>query len=216
MFNKIKDILVNDKELDFSWQRLLSLIFLCVAGYMCSLSYIAKDWIFDDELTFYPRFLSAIIGISLIAPLYFRKILKWNKSIYSIISFMLILLLFSSFVELAMGGNEKSNWMYAMISIAVILSWLGIRGIAGICWIIVAIAAVVCVILNNYILGFNGFIYICSGFLGLLLHTGLNPGELVKSIKDEYADTTNNAKKEIKTQIKETGQIGAQLAGNIL
>lgn len=132
---------------------------------------------------------------------------KWNKSIYAIISFVLILLVFASFIELATGGNHKNNLVYSLIAISIILSWLGIRGIAGISWILVLASAVYIVIANNLALGFNGFIYISLGFLGLLMHSGLNPGMLFKNIKEEYSSTAIHAKNVVKSEIEKTGEM---------
>ena len=166
MFKRIMNFLVNDNELESEWQKLLSLIFLCMAGLMSFFSYTDIGFLWDTQLKFAPGFVSTIIGIVLVSPLYLRNILKWNKSIYSIISFVLILLVFASFIELATGGNHKNNLVYALIAISIILSWLGIRGIAGISWILVLASAVYAVIVNNLALEFKGFIYICLGFLG--------------------------------------------------
>lgn len=211
MFKRIKDFLVDDKELESGWQKLLSLMFLLIAGIMSFFSYTHIGLLWDTHLVFTPGFVSAIIGIVLVAPLYLRNILKWNKSIYTIISFVLILLVVASFIELATGGSHKNSLVYSLIAISIVLSWLGIRGIAGISWIIVLASAVYTVIVNNLALGFNGFIYICSGFLGLLMHTGLNPGMLVKNIKEEYSSTAIHAKNAVKSEIEETGKMASNI-----
>jgi len=207
MFKRIMNFLVNDNELESEWQKLLSLIFLFTAGLMSFFSYTDIGFLWDTQLKFTPRFVSTIIGIVLVAPLYLRNILKWNKSIYAIISFVLILLVFASFIELATGGNHKNNLVYSLIAISIILSWLGIRGIAGISWILVLASAVYIVIINNLALGFNGFIYISLGFLGLLMHSGLNPGMLFKNIKEEYSSTAIHAKNVVKSEIEKTGEM---------
>ena len=207
MIKRIKNFLVNDKELESSWQKLLSLIFLSLASLMSFFSYTQVGYFWDSHLKFTPSFVSAIIGIVLVAPLYLRNILKWNRSIYTMISFVLILLVFASFTELATGGNPKSSLIYSLIAISIVLSWLGIRGIAGISWILVLAAAIYAAIVNNLALGFGGFIYICSGFMGLLLHTGLNPGMFIKNIKEEYSSTAVRAKNAVKSEIEETGKM---------
>ncbi len=130
-------------------------------------------------MKFTPGFISAIAGIVLLAPLYMRGILKWNRSPYTITTFILILLVVGSFVELATGGNDNNRITYSLLAISIILSWVGIRGVAGLSWILLLAAAVYSVIINNLALGFSGFIYITAGFLGLLMHTGLNPGSFL-------------------------------------
>jgi hypothetical protein len=129
----------------------------------------------------------------LTAPLYMRGILKWNKSVYTIISFVLIMLVFASFLELAMGGRETSPITQALLVASVVLSWLGIKELAGVCWILVVAAALTSAIFNSVTLGFYGFIYIMSGCLGLILHSGLNPGQLLQGMKNEYSINLGDA-----------------------
>ena len=207
MFTEIKNFLVNEKELEFGWQKFWSLIFLLIAGTMSFFSYTHIGLLWDTQLKFTPGFVSTVIGILLVAPLYLRNILKWNRSVYSIISFVLILLVFSSFVELSTGGNHNNNLIFALISISLVLSWLGIRGVAGISWILVLGSAVYSVIVNNLALEFYGFIYVVFGFLGLLMHTGLNPGAFLKNIKNEYSTYASDSATFVKEEIEETGSI---------
>ena len=207
MIKRIKDVLVNDEEIDSGLQRFLSLMFLLIAGLMSFFSYTHIGWLWNTKLSFTPGFISTIFGLVLIAPLYLRNILKWNRSIYTILAFILILLVFSSFVELATGGNHKNTIIYSLLAISVALSWLGIKEIAGISWILLLAAAIYSVIVNNIVLGFYGFIYVTFGVLGLLMHTGLNPGELMKSIKDEYSSTTVHAVNGVRAEIDEVKNV---------
>ena len=208
MLDKLNSTISNDEELSGSSLRALSLVFLLISGIMSFLQYTATiDWLPDwwtIERTFRPQLISTIIAIFLITPLYLRDILKWNKSIYSILSLVLILLLFSSFVELAIGGNQKSNIMYALLGSSVVLSWLGIKEVAGVSWALALLAGISSAIVSNMAMGFNGFIYIGSGFIGLVLHSGLNPGGLVQAIKKEFSSTTVNISGNIKQDMNAT------------
>lgn len=201
MLNKIKQVMSDDNQLDNASIRFLSLIFLSIAGVMSFFEYTHIGWIWDTHVTFTPNFLSSILGILLIAPLYMRGILKWNKSIYTITSFILILMVFASFIELALGGNGKSSITIALVGAALVLSWLGIRAAAGIAWILVLAAAVLSAIANNLAMGFWGFVYVGSGTLGLVLHSGLNPGELMYALKIEYAGGAEKALENAKENI---------------
>ena len=193
MFEKLTSFLVDDSELDSVTLRLLSLIFLFLSGIMSFFRYTHHGWLGDSYLTFRPDFVSSILAILLTSPLYMRGILKWNKSAYTITSFILIMLVFSSFIQLAMGGNGTSSIITALLATSVVLSWLGIREIAGVSWILVIAAALISTIFNNLTLGFFGFIYIVSGCLGLILHSGLNPGQLLQGIKNEYSLNSGDA-----------------------
>ena len=211
MIKRMKDFLVNDEEIDSGSQKLLSLMFLFIAGLMSFFSYTHIGWLWDTKLSFTPGFPSAIFGLVLTAPLYLRNILKWNRSIYTILVFILILLVFSSFVELATGGNRKNTITYSLLAISVTLSWLGIRGVAGVSWILLMTAAVYSAIVNTLALGFYGFIYVTFGFLGLLIHTGLNPGDLMKSIKDEYSSTTVRAVNGVRAEVEEVKNLAGKI-----
>lgn len=201
MLGKLKNAVTDDSELDASWIRLLSLVFLGVSGAMSFFEYTHIGWLWDTTLTFVPRFISTIIAVVFVAPLYLRRILVWNRSIYSILSFILILLVFASFIELATGGNDKNSIVLALLTASALLSWLGIRAVASIAWVLALGAAIYAALENNMAMGFYGFIYIGSGFLGLVLHSGLNPGELFKGLKNEYSPAALSATGAIKTDI---------------
>jgi len=205
MLEKIKTTIADDNELDSETLRVLSLVSLLIAGCMSFITYTTETFLpWPSDLSIKPGFIETIIALLLIAPLYLRGILKWNKSIYSIISFVLILLVFASFTTLAMGGENNSNIIQALLIVSVMLSWLGVKGVAGISWIIALSAAVLSAIWNSHIMGFSGFIYISSGFMGLILHSGLNPGELISELKSEYSSTSQNATNLIKDDIQTT------------
>ena len=205
MFEKIKEAMVNENELDSGTLRMLSLIFLLISGVMSFFKYTHSGWIWNTYLTFKPGFISSILAICLISPLYMRGVLKWNKSIYTLISLVLILLVFASFLELAMGGNEKNTVVISLLVASIVLSWLGIRAVAGIGWMLVLVAAIYSVIENHLALGFFGFVYVASGFIGLILHSGLNPGQMFSEIKGEFSGAASKTINEAKQSIISRG-----------
>jgi hypothetical protein len=204
MLSKIKKAIADDNELDSETLRILSLLFLLISGVMSFFKYTHVGWLWNSSMTFKPGFISTIFAVFLIAPLYLRGILKWNKSLYSLLSLILILLVFASFTELAMGGNDYNRIVLFLLVAAVLLSWLGIRAVAGASWILVLAAAIYAAIENNLAMGIYGFVYISSGFVGLVLHSGLNPGELFEGIKNEYSKVGTAIKNTAEQDIKET------------
>ena len=99
MFEKICNFISNDEKLKGQHQRFLSVIFLFISSIMCFLTYsVEYNWWIDTKFEIAPGFIPTIIAICLISPLYLRGILKWNKSIFTIISTLLILIVFSSFI----------------------------------------------------------------------------------------------------------------------
>ena len=219
-FNKATGTVTRDKKLNDETQRLLSLVFLGLAGFMSFLTYskYVEGLLWGGEmetLSFTPGFISTIIAIGLITPLYLRNIFKWNTSVYSIVSFILILLVFSSFVQLSLlGGNDSK--IQAALAIAILLSWVGLSAIAGMSWVIVLGAGIYTVIINDITMGGYGYLYIMFGFLGLILHSKLNPGELLQSIKDEYSEGTSKVINTVKGDIQTTSsRIGSLAKGGI-
>lgn len=167
-------------------QRFLSIIFLAISGMMSFREYVHVRWFWDYHLSFTPGLASTALAFLMIAPLYLRGILRWNRSIYTTLSFILILLVFASFIELALGGNGLSQFTTAAIAVALMLSWLGIKEVAGVCWVLALATGLYSAISNNLAMGFYGYLYIACGCLGLLFHSKLNPGQLVTGIRASY------------------------------
>tara|TARA_B110000908_G_scaffold74078_1_gene89268 strand:+ start:365 stop:988 length:624 start_codon:yes stop_codon:yes gene_type:complete len=206
MLEGFKKAVASDNELDNETLRLLSLFFLLASGVMSFFNYthtgVFAGIFFDSSLTFQPNLISTILAICLISPLYLRGILKWSKSIYSLLSLVLILLVFASFTELALGGNGKSSIVISLLVAAVILSWLGVKAVAGASWGLALAAAIYSAIESNLAMGFAGFIYIGSGFIGLVLHSGVNPGELFEGIRSEYSGSAASVISDISDTVK--------------
>ena len=190
--------------MSISTQRVLSLVFLIIAVSMAFISYDREGIFFNTKLEIFPGFISTLVAIILIAPLYARNILKWNKSFYTLISLVLFLILFGSLVELAMGGNGLNSQVvqYLLLS-AIVLSWLGMKAIAGGSWLLLFPAIAVSIVENNTAMGFYGFIYVACGFIGILLHSELNPANLVSGIKEEFSGS-QEIQNAIKSDINQT------------
>ena len=190
--------------MSISTQRVLSLVFLIIAVSMAFISYDREGIFFNTKLEIFPGFISTLVAIILIVPLYARNILKWNKSFYTLISLVLFLVLFGSLVELAMGGNGLNSQVvqYLLLS-AIVLSWLGMKAIAGGSWLLLFPAIAVSIVENNTAMGFYGFIYVACGFIGILLHSELNPANLVSGIKEEFSGS-QEIQNAIKSDINQT------------
>ena len=206
MLEGLKKAVASDNELDNETLRLLSLLFLLASGVLSFFNYthtgVFAGIFFDSSLTFQPNLISTILAICLISPLYLRGILKWSKSIYSLLSLVLILLVFASFTELALGGDGKSSIVISLLVAAVVLSWLGVKAVAGASWGLALAAAIYSAIESNLAMGFAGFIYIGSGFIGLVLHSGVNPGELFEGIRSEYSGSAASVISDISDTVK--------------
>ena len=187
MLSKIKSLLVNNKAMSEETQRFISIIFLAIAGAMSFQTFVhTRLLLWDYHLSFRPTLISTALAVVMMAPLYLRDILQWNRSIYTTISAMLLLLVFASFFELAMGGNGRGQIATAAIVGALTMSWLGIKEVAGGCWVVALAAGLYSAINSSMAMGFFGYIYIAFGFLGLAFHSKLNPGQLVSGVRESY------------------------------
>ena len=74
MFAKIRDTIASDNELSNETLRLLSLFALAASGSMSLFKYTQeRSWWFDSALGFAPTFISALVALMLVAPLYIRN-----------------------------------------------------------------------------------------------------------------------------------------------
>jgi hypothetical protein len=211
MFEKIRVAITDDNEISKEWQRFASLAFLLFAFVLALLPYERNGLItqYLRPIRITPGLLSGSLALALIAPLYLRGILKWNRSPFTTISFVLILGVFATFLEMSILGRgsfiKELNFYAVMIALA--LSWAGLRGIAGIAWIIVLIVGIHSVAVVHDAMNFGGFLYICSATLGLCFHSGVNPGELLSSLKEEYSPLANRMQKRVAEDVSAAGQL---------
>lgn len=211
MFEKIRAAITDDNEISKEWQRFASLAFLLFAFLLSLMSYDRKGLLntFRSDVSIHPDLLSGALALALIAPLYLRGILKWNKSPFTTISFVLILGVFASFLEMSILGRNSfiKDFNLYMVMIALALSWVGVRGIAGIAWIIVLLVGIHSLTVVANAMSFGGFLYIASATLGLCFHSGVNPGDLLGNLKDEYSPKATQMKKRISDDVSAAGQL---------
>ena len=209
MIKKALYTVTNEKEFSALWKKILSIVFLLVS---CMLSFQSiagtRLFFFPKDISISPDLLSATIALALVVPLYGRGILKWSPSIHGVVMFVLLLAVFSSISKLAYaGGGDVSLYL---IAIAVALSWLGVRAIAGMVWVLVFLAGVYSATIISTGMGITGFVFITTSFLSLIMHTNLSPAGIVSEMTDEYSGFT---KKVQKTVIEDIGQTREKFRG---
>jgi hypothetical protein len=82
-----------------------------------------------------------------------------------------------------------------------------LRGIAGIAWIIVLLVGINSMVAVANAMDFFGFLYVCSATLGLCFHSGVNPGELLSSLKEEYSPLATRMQKRIVDDVAAAGNL---------
>lgn len=228
MITKLLKDIADDNELSSGTLRLLSLLFLIMAAGLSLLEYTRPpswwDWVpssvwpwrhatYDRHVRFLPDFVNGLIALGLVSPLYMRGILKWKPSAYSIISFSLILLVFASFVTMALGGGGTDNeYVRGALISAVALSWLGMRSVAGLSWLLALGSGIYTVTSNSVAMGFPGYLYVMSGTLGLLLHSGLSPGGFVQGLVAEYSPSARRTLEASRGDVRAFGDSVGRIA----
>ncbi|MDB9923886.1 hypothetical protein OAC90_00220 [Planktomarina sp.] len=199
--NKLVNSILSEDQLSDKTKKLVSLTFLLVAFSISMASYTHDGWFFDTQKNLRPDLPAILLGLALVTPLYARRILKWSASIYGIVTFILFLSVFASFLQIGLdgGGSDISKYL---IGTAVIVSWIGIRGLAGIAWIPAIAAAGYNAISMSDTLGLWGAVFLVSVVIGLLLHSNLSPANLMQSLQDEFMPAatakTENIRKDVK------------------
>ncbi len=183
---KIISVATDEREFSHSTKKILSILLLSFAAFLSLLSYSGRHLIFfTSDYSISPDFISGVIALSLIVPLYARGILRWSSSIYGSLMFFLFLMVYAALAKLALlGGNEIAIYL---VTGSVALSWLGMRAVAGFGWALAFAAAVLSALSTSGAMGLNGFLFIASTFLGLVLHSNLSPSRLVEEIVVEYS-----------------------------
>ena len=197
---KVLDTLTDDTTFSDRTKKILSIIFL-IAAFAISFRVYAGKYFFSSDITIKPTMLSGIIAITMLLPLYVRGILVWRKTIYKLIVFVLLVSVFASISNIALQGESKITTM--LITAAIALSWLGMRGVAGLGWILVFIAATYNLVTVSEAMGVFGFVFIASAFLGLIFHADLAPERLIGEMMDEYKIKTKKVASHISGDLDE-------------
>jgi hypothetical protein len=210
----IVDKITSEQSLSPKKLKILSLFFLLITvllfwlpnyrtgikfGFFMDLSKIPiLNNIFDftKPVSLIPQLIAGVIGIILITPLYKRGILHWgNASIYSLISYALNLALASTITVICLGNPTKSlldviwpiqDFKLLLLVIAIILSWCGLEAIAGLAYILLFVLAFLNATMVSHAMGFNGYLCVLFGTLGLILQNNKDPQSFFSELKDSY------------------------------
>lgn len=207
LFAKFRRVILSVNEMTKERQRLLSLVLLTISFVIALFPYEQKIFggLLTRSISISPNVISTSLGLVMLVPLYLRGIVKWNSSVFTTISFFLILGIFSSFVNLVVVGSGSGFFgtlNFYIVLVAVLLSWVGMRGVAGLAWVVVLIFGVYKLHSASVAIGFYGYLYLSCATAGLCFHSGLNPGELVDGVKAEYGGKAMLAINKVAEDIK--------------
>ena len=186
-FSKFVNGVISEKEFSPKWKKALGIIFTILAIGFGSFWYVKSgtgtffkimnwpwggEWAestFSSTLTFQfpPGFINSLWGLCLCFPIYLRNFIPFKVlSPYTYISFALNWLLFSVIAQLIFGasGSFIHNTLNTVFIGSIVISWLGIRSVAGFGWQIVFLLAVINLFSADYHLKHFGFLFLFSAF----------------------------------------------------
>lgn len=197
------DKITDETEFSTKMKKKVAVLLLILAAYLTTVPYTGKVLFFKVDRSITPDFISSVAGISLLLPMYGRGLIKWSFSIYGVAMFVLFLMIYAAIIKLAfMGGG---NIPIYLVAASITLAWLGLRAIAGFGWILAFLAAVISAVTTSDAMGFSGFIFVCSSFLGLLMHSDVSPQKMVKDIQSEYQFFSGSVATSVKKDISAAG-----------
>lgn len=204
------DILTSEETLSERTTKLLAILFLLVATALCFKNYSAPSLhFFSKNYSIQPTLISGAAALAMLTPLYARGILRWSKSIYGLIVFVLFWTVYSGIISIALNGD--SNMPEYLVAVAALLSWLGIRGVAGFAWILAFAACIFSIVSTSAAMSIYGYIFVVCAFLGCILHAGLSPADFIRDVSDEFHARTKPAKERIAADVTAAGALGKRL-----
>lgn len=175
--------------------------------------------IFDFELggehsvlTLTPNLLSTLVAIALYSGVVIRNKFEIFEEPIKVILCVVNVLFLASLSRVFVSSKQWtipffniSN--YAILIVAIALSWLGMKAVSGYAWILLLVTSIGQMTKVNDAMGFNGTIYILSAFISMGLQ--LTSGFLVvdfNSLKTEFYNTKEIAVGDINKSISATKQ----------
>lgn len=201
------------------------LIFIAIALMLLSVFMACKGYNYDKDgfqlfkwelggehsvVTLMPNLLSTLVAIALYSGVVirnkfeiFQEPIKVTLCVVNILFLASLTTVFISAKPWSIPFFNISN--YAILVVAIALSWLGMKAVSGYAWIILLITSIGQMTKVNEAMGFNGTIYILSAFISMGLQ--LASGFLVvdfESLKSEFYNTKEIAVGDMNKSIEAT------------
>lgn len=205
-FSKIEGIVTSDGSVTPQRRRLLGVLFLVLA-IICGSLYIVKPYwgLGDTEVKIVaPNIIHCFAGIMLCAPLYVRNFIVFERiTPYRMICFFLNIYTFSLIMVFVLGQNYSISNKFTTIFLfgAILLSWLGIRSIAGFVWILFFVFGILNSLVSAAQLGFFGTLFLLFGMASIFFQANATPKLLFAFFKEEFRGFDQTYGKEVKGSV---------------
>jgi hypothetical protein len=163
----------------------------------------------------YPGFLHAIYGLILCAPLYLREFLPFkSRSPYYYVTLGLNICLFAVIAQLILGPKYTFTYNLAntMVISALVLTWLGMRSVAGFAWIVVSAVSAYALLKTDADLKNFGLLFVICAFFSLIFQSDLTPKEMFSTFKEEFKGVSQSQRLEsVKESMKDAVETGGRI-----
>jgi hypothetical protein len=191
-------------------RKSLSVVFMAVPVLISFQTFVKKGFFFFNEFSISPSFISTLAAIMLYLSVVVRYRLKLFSDAYETVIICLNILFCASFLEIFFS---KETWKIPFINIssqsfllaAIILSWAGMRAIAGFVWIFLFILAVTRIADLNVAMGYFGVVYILSAFVSIGLQ--LKDSVRLISFKNDFLGVAHHIGEDIGSSVKMVAQV---------
>jgi hypothetical protein len=222
--NKFLDILLGDSQIPMRTRRLAALILLFAADLIFCIPF--KGWgnilgfiPWYTTLKLAPDFITGLFALVFLIPLYWRRVLYGNLSVFGVLTMVLTLFLTASYIKrlLTGGAGDPVNLClsirYFVFFAVLLVSWVGLRLFAGLGFCALFVLAIINVTSVNNVLGLWGFVLVTASFLGIVLQASFHDfGDFFKELVSAY----KKPMKKVRTDMKQSVKEGASIIGEKL
>ena len=190
LWSPIHHFLVGDFVFGKTSMRYASLAALLAATAIGFATYVSNGWFRSSAVSLRPDLISGIIAVALVAALYTRRLIEWAPSLYSVLSLLLNVTVTAILVEALLGGG--GSWllpgvtMPSLVVLALILTWVGMRAVAPIGWLLVVVVGFVNLERVSAAMGFWGYLLIVLIGLGVALQLMQSARNFMPDLRHDF------------------------------
>jgi hypothetical protein len=201
--------------------RIVAIVCLLVAVFLGFITW-------SGQTMLKPNMISTLAAIALYSAVIVRlKGLKNSFNSFSDILLSCLTIVFcASFLNLFLGDVKfdiKFFWLKETVEIpgsvvlglGVLLSWLGIKAIAGIVWVILFILAAIQIITLSGAMGIWGMVYVLAAFLGIIFSLKEQSSYFLDDLRNDMASITARTGRMINRDIVASADTARKAASTV-